>query len=130
MILNHQYRSQSIDHRFTSQGVILEEREFELIHNWPEPETAQEEIIPSKLQDNLEIENTEEGKVVEFNVPHQEVLLLHGPRQKYAHAREQPIPALQDDREMLVAVDAVGLNPIDWKAPYVIPSHGIADQVI
>ncbi|KAI9172802.1 flavin-binding monooxygenase [Paramyrothecium foliicola] len=47
----------------------------------------------------------------------QTVLLLHGPRQPYQIAKEHPIPSLQNDFEVLVRVKAIGLNPIDWKAP-------------
>lgn len=54
---------------------------------------------------------------VEFNLTHQEVLLLHAPKQRYEHTKQQPIPELKTDREMLVEVEVVGLNPIDWKAP-------------
>ena len=56
---------------------------------------------------------------VEFNLTHQEVLFLHAPKQRYEHTKQQPIPDLKTDREMLVEVQVVGLNPIDWKAPYV-----------
>jgi hypothetical protein len=87
--------------------------EDHVIHSWPEPETEREEI-------DFEIPwNVRPEYADGFNVPHQEVLLLHGPKQKYAHTREQPIPSLKNDREMLVEVEVVGLNPIDWKAPYV-----------
>lgn len=87
-----------------------------VFHNWPEPETEPEGIylhreIKSPRDENDSIHN------LTLNVSHQEVLLLHGPKQRYTHATEQPIPSLKDGREMLVAVEIVGLNPIDWKAP-------------
>jgi hypothetical protein len=85
------------------------EREV-LVHNWPEPEFVPEETIPAKQYKNGRIESRKEGEV-------QEVLLLYGPKQRYAHTKEHPIPSLDNDREMLVAVDVIGLNPIDWKAP-------------
>lgn len=47
--------------------------------------------------------------------PQQDILLLHGPRQKYSLAKAQDIPTLKDDREILVQVLAIGLNPVDWK---------------
>ena len=47
--------------------------------------------------------------------PQQDLLLLHGPRQKYSLAKAQDIPILKDDREILVQVLAIGLNPVDWK---------------
>jgi len=48
---------------------------------------------------------------------HQSVLLLLQPRSKYDLTHEYPIPSIEGDRELLVKVQAVGLNPIDWKAP-------------
>lgn len=60
-----------------------------------------------------------------FDLEHQEVLLLHAVKQRYAHTKGWPIPALKNDREMLVAVDVIGLNPIDWKAPYVVSQDDV-----
>ena len=68
--------------------------------------------------------------------PQQDVLLLHGPRQKYALEKNSQIPELRSDREILIQVReglpqpihpltkspqvlAIGLNPVDWKGPYV-----------
>jgi len=47
--------------------------------------------------------------------PQQDLLLLHGPRQKYSLEKSKDIPELQGDREILVQVLAIGLNPVDWK---------------
>jgi NADPH:quinone reductase-like Zn-dependent oxidoreductase len=47
--------------------------------------------------------------------PQQDILLLHGPRQKYSLERARDIPELRGDREILVQVLAIGLNPVDWK---------------
>lgn len=52
-----------------------------------------------------------------LQVLHQEVLLLHGVKQRYTHTLKYEIPKARDDSEMLVKVTVVGLNPIDWKAP-------------
>ena len=68
--------------------------------------------------------------------PQQDVLLLHGPRQKYALEKNTQLPELRSDREILIQVRdrlteaithadelaqvvAIGLNPVDWKGPYV-----------
>ncbi|PGH27889.1 hypothetical protein AJ80_00439 [Polytolypa hystricis UAMH7299] len=53
----------------------------------------------------------------EFHLTHQEVLLLHAPKQRYQHTERHQIPLPKNEREMLVKVQAIGLNPIDWKAP-------------
>ncbi|KAK2593092.1 hypothetical protein QQS21_009222 [Conoideocrella luteorostrata] len=47
----------------------------------------------------------------------QTVLLLHGPKQNYDIIEGYPVPELQHDSEILVSNRAIGLNPIDWKAP-------------
>ncbi|KAK0612130.1 chaperonin 10-like protein [Immersiella caudata] len=55
----------------------------------------------------------------------QRVLLLHAARQPYELIRDYPVPQVQGDHEVLVRTEAIGLNPIDWKAPdfnFAIPS--------
>lgn len=52
---------------------------------------------------------------IKLDAPQQDVLLLHGPRQKYSLEKAQQIPELRADREILIQVLAVGLNPVDWK---------------
>lgn len=47
----------------------------------------------------------------------QSALLLHAIRQPYEVAIDHAVPVIQHDSELLVKVTAVGLNPIDWKAP-------------
>jgi NADPH:quinone reductase-like Zn-dependent oxidoreductase len=47
----------------------------------------------------------------------QDVLLIHGPGQKYKLTQNHSIPSLNSEHEILVKVLAVGLNPIDWKGP-------------
>jgi len=117
MSSQHQvYRSQSLD--LTTPPITPPNESSEkLIHPWPEPELGPEEEFPSAKRRKT-IEN-KPRKIEVFNASHQDVLLLHAQKQKYAHTREQPIPSVENDREMLVKVDVVGLNPIDWKAPYV-----------
>jgi hypothetical protein len=107
------YRSQSIELSLTPPETPPHHK---LLHPWPEAETIPEEAFRSKRR-KLDIEP--KAEVVTFDITHQEVLLLHGVKQNYVHTKQQPIPRLENDREMLVAVEVVGLNPIDWKAPYV-----------
>ncbi|PGH23610.1 hypothetical protein AJ80_02391 [Polytolypa hystricis UAMH7299] len=47
----------------------------------------------------------------------QSVLLLRGTGEKYTLDKDYAIPQLQHEAEILVQVLAIGLNPIDWKAP-------------
>ncbi|KAI4949278.1 hypothetical protein J4E91_005016 [Alternaria rosae] len=47
----------------------------------------------------------------------QSALKLHAIRQPYEVSDEHPLPSIQHDSELLVKVQAIGLNPIDWKAP-------------
>jgi hypothetical protein len=52
----------------------------------------------------------------------QTVLLLHAPKQPYQVTEGYRIPRIRHDREILVKCHAIGLNPIDWKAPYAYSS--------
>ncbi|TKA75382.1 hypothetical protein B0A55_06005, partial [Friedmanniomyces simplex] len=47
--------------------------------------------------------------------PQQDMLLLHGPRQKYSLEHAKDIPELRGEHEILVQVLVIGLNPVDWK---------------
>ncbi|KAL0936316.1 Zinc-type alcohol dehydrogenase-like protein C2E1P3.01-like protein 1 [Colletotrichum truncatum] len=47
----------------------------------------------------------------------QTVLILHAAKQPYETADGYQVPQLQDEREVLVRTEHIGLNPIDWKAP-------------
>ncbi|KAK4554152.1 hypothetical protein LTR86_008679 [Recurvomyces mirabilis] len=57
----------------------------------------------------------QEDEFLKLSSPQQDILLLHGPRQKYSLERSKDIPELQGDNEILVQVLAIGLNPVDWK---------------
>ena len=56
-----------------------------------------------------------DDEFLRLSSPQQDVLLLHGPRQKYSLERAKDIPELRKDDEILVQVLAIGLNPVDWK---------------
>ncbi|KAJ5112551.1 Polyketide synthase enoylreductase [Penicillium argentinense] len=47
----------------------------------------------------------------------QRVLLLKGVREQYTLVDDHAIPSILNPGEILVKVLAIGLNPIDWKAP-------------
>ncbi|KAK4031325.1 chaperonin 10-like protein [Parachaetomium inaequale] len=47
----------------------------------------------------------------------QTVLLLLAARQPYQLTENYAVPQLEGEREVLVRTQAIGLNPIDWKAP-------------
>lgn len=56
-----------------------------------------------------------DDEFLRLDAPQQDLLLLHGPRQKYKLEKSSSIPELQGEREILVQVLAIGLNPVDWK---------------
>ena len=58
---------------------------------------------------------THNDEFLKLDTPQQDVLMLHGPRQRYSLEKAQKIPELKNDREMLIQVLAIGLNPVDWK---------------
>lgn len=47
----------------------------------------------------------------------QSILLLYAPKQPYTVVDNYPVPKLKNEDEVLVKTCAIGLNPIDWKAP-------------
>ncbi|KAK3899751.1 chaperonin 10-like protein [Staphylotrichum tortipilum] len=47
----------------------------------------------------------------------QTVLLLLAANQQYQLTEKYEVPQLQGEQEVLVRTQAIGLNPIDWKAP-------------
>lgn len=57
----------------------------------------------------------EDDFFLKLSKPQQDVLLLHGPGKRYSLETAQEVPELKHDREILVQVLAIGLNPVDWK---------------
>lgn len=51
----------------------------------------------------------------------QQALLLHAAKQPYELVDTHKVPSSLSKHEVLVRTVAIGLNPIDWKAPYVQP---------
>lgn len=118
--LDEGYISQSTE-QFTTPPQTppdLQPHIVKIIHPWPEPETEPEYRGSVKRRKTSSTKHKEIIPTEAFDVLHQEVLLLHAPKQRYAHTKKQQIPSLENEREMLIAVEVVGLNPIDWKAPY------------
>jgi hypothetical protein len=76
--------------------------------------SAPAEPAPSKRRRTGEFTRDEE----EFGQPdNQSALLLHAIRKPYTVIKDYKTPTIQHDFELLVKVQAAGLNPIDWKAP-------------
>jgi hypothetical protein len=51
----------------------------------------------------------------------QNALVLHAVKEKYALVSDHAVPSILHQDEILIKISAIGLNPIDWKAPYVPP---------
>ncbi|KAK0649678.1 chaperonin 10-like protein [Cercophora newfieldiana] len=84
-------------------------------------------ISPPQEAPKVEEATVEEATVEETIIPPetQKVLLLHAARQPYQLTEDYPVPQVEGDHEVLVRAQAIGLNPIDWKAPdfnFAIPS--------
>ena len=47
----------------------------------------------------------------------QSALLLKGFREEYTLVTDHDVPSILHKGEILIKVAAIGLNPIDWKAP-------------
>lgn len=71
--------------------------------------------LNSTANGNGSTSSTHNDEFLRLDAPQQDLLLLHGPRQKYKLEHSAAIPELQGEREILVQVLAIGLNPVDWK---------------
>lgn len=59
----------------------------------------------------------------------QRALLLKAAREQYTLVTDHDIPSISHKGEILIKVAAIGLNPIDWKAPYVSYSF-LTEQIL
>ncbi|KAK3312890.1 chaperonin 10-like protein [Apodospora peruviana] len=76
------------------------------------PSSVDERPVDVEEEQNQELEKTP------LPTPEtQRVLLLHAARQPYQLTENYPVPKLEGEHEVLVKAQAIGLNPIDWKAP-------------
>jgi hypothetical protein len=84
--------------------------------------TSKRDNTPTKLS-NGQVVKVEKQNTLSPSSPvipeAQTVLLLHSPKQPYRVTENYPVPRRQNDQEVLIQCKAIGLNPIDWKAPYV-----------
>ena len=79
---------------------------------------AKPDVVATLYNKKRKLEHGFKQKEEAITLPKtQSALLLHAIRQPYSVTGDYAIPALRDDTELLVKVEAVGLNPIDWKAP-------------
>ncbi|KAF1847829.1 GroES-like protein [Cucurbitaria berberidis CBS 394.84] len=78
------------------------------------PSSASPRAKRRKTQLQIEFQRSTERTPLPEN---QSALLLHAIRQPYGISTEHEVPEIQHDHELLVKVNAAGLNPIDWKAP-------------
>ena len=47
----------------------------------------------------------------------QRQLLIHAPKESYKIVEDAPIPTPSNNREAIIQIQTIGLNPIDWKSP-------------
>lgn len=71
--------------------------------------------VPQGVNSPALIDKSDE--FLQLSQPQQDVLLLHGPGKRYSLEKQKDIPTLKTDREVLIQVLAIGLNPVDWKGP-------------
>jgi hypothetical protein len=76
----------------------------------PEPQSKK---IRSEHLDFQKEERTLSSSVLPAQ---QKVLLLHGKGHKYEIQEGYAIPNIKDHRELLIKIQYIGLNPIDWKS--------------
>lgn len=105
----------------------------------PLPLTEEREIRRKEVYtETAEIKSsdTEQNAVIPVLVDNQlattqNALLLHAIKEKYTLVTDHAVPSILHQDEILIEVSAIGLNPIDWKAPYVLyfpPVHSRSDR--
>lgn len=92
----------------------------------PLPLTEEREIIRKELYtETAEIKSSNSEQITEPVLVDdqlattQNALLLHAIKEKYTLVTDHAVPSILHQDEILIEVSAIGLNPIDWKAPYV-----------
>lgn len=92
----------------------------------PLPLTEEREIIRKEVYtETAEIktynpeQNAEPVLIENQLATTQNALLLHAIKEKYTLVTDHAVPSILHQDEILIEVSAIGLNPIDWKAPYV-----------
>ncbi|EED21379.1 oxidoreductase, zinc-binding dehydrogenase family, putative [Talaromyces stipitatus ATCC 10500] len=90
----------------------------------PLPLTEEQNIIKKEAYtETAEIKTTNIEQhsvpvpVVDKLAATQNALLLHAIKEKYTLVTDHAIPSIHHQDEILIEVSAIGLNPIDWKAP-------------
>lgn len=70
------------------------------------------------IEDKLKSEaNTTSAKKPIAKLPRQQkALLLHGIRERFALTEDHEVPETTGPHELVVKIQAVGLNPVDWKS--------------
>jgi hypothetical protein len=79
------------------------------------PESVEEQEEAEAVFQSEDVDAREWGTIPEK----QRVLLLRAKKQRYAIEEDYAVPQVKTGDEVLIKVLYIGLNPIDWKAPYV-----------
>ncbi|KAF2667823.1 GroES-like protein [Microthyrium microscopicum] len=75
-------------------------------------------IAPQHEPKRVKIEKIFQHSTGQLALPEtQRVLLLHAMKEKYRLEEKYEMPKILHPEEIIVRTDAIGLNPIDWKAP-------------
>jgi len=75
--------------------------------NWP----------PRSSEDDATVENNEHTDCMTRFPLTQKALVLYGLKQQYVLDSQYAVPMVRSPEEILIQVECIGLNPIDWKAP-------------
>ncbi|RDW94068.1 zinc-binding alcohol dehydrogenase family protein [Aspergillus mulundensis] len=79
---------------------------------------VQQEHVHTLSSNLSEYPHEQEKQPVQVNIQlFQKALLLQAVREAYTLVTDHEVPALAHPDEILIKVAAVGLNPVDWKAP-------------
>jgi hypothetical protein len=90
-----------------------------------ERENTRKEVYmeTAEIKSSTPEQNSVPVPVVDQLATTQNALLLNAIKEKYTLVTDHAVPSILHQDEILIEVSAIGLNPIDWKAPYVRFTH-------
>jgi hypothetical protein len=74
---------------------------------WPPPSSSEDATVENN-------EHTDSMTRVPLT---QKALVLYCFKQQYVLDSQHAVPVVRSPEEILIHVESIGLNPIDWKAP-------------
>uniref|UniRef100_A0A093UUL9 Zinc-type alcohol dehydrogenase-like protein C2E1P3.01 n=1 Tax=Talaromyces marneffei PM1 TaxID=1077442 RepID=A0A093UUL9_TALMA len=107
-------------HDFDSRnGIYLKSKNLQPLPLTEDRESIRKTVYTetAEIKSSTPEQISEPLRVVDQLATTQNALLLHAIKEKYTLVTDHAVPSILHQDEILIEVSAIGLNPIDWKAP-------------